>query len=103
MKTKIFSSRILNLSPSATIVVADKVNELKSKGINVISFATGEPDFDTSENIKDAANQAIKEGFTKYTTVSGIKELRRAICVKLKRDNHIDYQPSEIIVSNGAK
>ncbi len=103
MKTKIFSSKILNISPSATIAVADKANELKSRGINVISFATGEPDFDTSENIKDAANQAMKEGFTKYTTVSGINELKRAICIKLKRDNHIEYNPSEIIVSNGAK
>jgi len=103
MKTKMFSSKILNISPSATIAVADKANELKSRGINVISFATGEPDFDTSQNIKDAANQAMKEGFTKYTTVSGINELKREICVKLKRDNHIEYSPSEIIVSNGAK
>ena len=103
MKTKMFSSKILNISPSATIAVADKANELKSRGINVISFAQGEPNFDTPKNIKDAANQAMKEGFTKYTTVSGINELKRAICVKLKRDNHIEYSPSEIIVSNGAK
>jgi len=103
MKTKIFSSKILNISLSATIAVADKANELKSRGINVISFAQGEPNFDTPKNIKDAANQAIKEGFTKYTTVSGITELKRAICAKLKRDNHIEYSPPEIIVSNGAK
>jgi len=103
MKTKIFSSKILNISPSATIAVADKANELKSRGINVISFAQGEPNFDTPKNIKDAANQAMKEGFTKYTTVSGINELKRAICAKLKKDNHIEYSPPEIIVSNGAK
>jgi len=103
VRTKIFSSKIINISPSATIAVADKANELKKRGIDVISFAQGEPNFDTPKNIKDAANKAMGEGFTKYTTVSGINELKKAICVKLKRDNHIDYQPSEIIVSNGAK
>jgi len=103
MRTKIFSSKILNISPAATIVVADKANELKSKGIDVISFATGEPDFDTPQNIKDSANRAMKEGFTKYTTVSGIKELKKAICKKFKRENYIEYEPSNILVSNGAK
>jgi len=103
IKTKIFSSKITNISPSATIAVADKVNELKKRGIDVISFAQGEPNFDTPNNIKDAANEAMREGFTKYTTVSGITELKDAICAKLKRDNHIEYKPSEIIVSNGAK
>jgi len=103
VRTKIFSSKIINISPSATIAVADKANELKKRGIDIISFAQGEPNFDTPKNIKDAANKAMEEGFTKYTTVSGINELKEAICVKLRRDNHIDYQPSEIIVSNGAK
>jgi len=103
MKNEIFSSRILNIIPSATSAVGDKVNELKRKGIDVISFATGEPDFDTADNIKEASYRATKEGFTKYTTVPGINELRRAICDKLKRDNHIEYKPSGIIVSNGAK
>jgi len=103
MENALFSNRILNISPSATIAVADKANELKSKGINVISFATDESDFDTPQNIKDAADLAMKEGFTKYTTVSGIKELKKAICKKFKRDNKIEYEPSNIIVSNGAK
>jgi len=103
MKPGVISSIISKLSPSATIAVAAKADELKRKGIKIISFATGEPDFDTSENIKEAADQAMKAGFTKYTAVAGIKELREAICIKLKRDNHLDYIPSQIIVSNGAK
>ena len=103
MKPGVISSIISKISPSATIAVAAKADELKRKGIKIISFATGEPDFDTSENIKEAADQAMKAGFTKYTAVAGIKELREAICIKLKRDNHLDYIPSQIIVSNGAK
>jgi aspartate aminotransferase len=103
MKSGVISSIISKISPSATIAVAAKADELKSKGFKIISFATGEPDFDTSENIKEAADQAMKAGFTKYTAVAGIKELREAICIKLKRDNHLEYIPSQIIVSNGAK
>jgi aspartate aminotransferase len=103
MKSGVISSIISKISPSATIAVAAKVDELKSKGFKIISFATGEPDFDTSENIKEAADQAMKVGFTKYTAVAGIKELREAICIKLKRDNHLECIPSQIIVSNGAK
>jgi len=103
MKTKIVSSKILNISPSATIAVADKARELQSKGINAISFATGEPDFNIADNITEVAVQAFREGFTKYTAVAGIQELKKAICDKLKRDNNIEYDPSEIIVSNGGK
>ena len=103
MKSGVISSIISKISPSATIAVAAKADELKSKGFKIISFATGEPDFNTSENIKEAADQAMKAGFTKYTAVAGIKELREAICIKLKRDNHLEYIPSQIIVSNGAK
>jgi len=103
MKTREVSSNVLKISPSATIAVEAKANELKSKGIDIISFAEGEPDFDTPENIKDSAIQAIQEGFTKYTAVAGIEKLKEAICIKLKRDNHIEYDPSQIIVSNGAK
>ena len=103
MNTRVISTIVSKISPSATIEVAAKADELKSKGFKIISFATGEPDFDTFENIKEAAAQAMKAGFTKYTAVAGIKELREAICMKLKRDNNLDYSPSQIIVSNGAK
>jgi len=103
MRTGAISSTVSKISPSATLAVAERANELKSKGVNVINFAEGEPDFDTPENIKDAANKAMKEGFTKYTAASGIQELKEAICIKLKRDNNIEYNPSQIIVSNGAK
>ncbi len=103
MKSGVISSIISKISPSATIAVANKVDELKSKGYKIISFATGEPDFDTYGNIKEATDQAMKAGFTKYTSVEGIKELREAICMKLKRDNNLDYNSSQIIVSNGAK
>ena len=103
MKIRTVSSNVSKISPSATIAVEAKANELIAKGIDIISFAEGEPDFDTPENIKASAAQAMQEGFTKYTAVAGIQELKEAICSKLKRDNHIEYDPSHIIVSNGAK
>jgi len=78
-------------------------NKMKREGIDVISFAQGEPDFDTPENIKQAAVKALNEGFTKYTDVPGIPELRQAIANKLKRENNLDYDPSDIVVSNGGK
>jgi aspartate aminotransferase len=84
-------------------MVADKARELKESGIDVISFAVGEPDFDTPEIIKDYAKEALDKGFTKYTDLKGIKPLREKICEKLKTDNNIEYSPDEIIVSNGAK
>ncbi len=103
MKTKIISSKVSNIRLSATSAFEDKASKLKEEGVDVISFATGEPDFDTPDNIKSASIKATNEGFTKYTTHSGIKELREAICLKLNRDNNIEYDPSQIIVSNGAK
>ena len=103
MKIRTVSSNVSEISPSATIAVEAKANELIAKGIDIISFAEGEPDFDTPDNIKNHAIQAIQEGFTKYTAVAGIEKLKEAISSKLKRDNNIEYDSSQIIVSNGAK
>ncbi len=77
--------------------------ELKAQGKGILSFSAGEPDFDTPQKIKDAAIEAINEGFTKYTAVAGIPQLLEAICEKLKRDNSLEYESSMIITSNGAK
>lgn len=97
------SRRAKKIAPSATLAVGVKALEMKKKGIDVISFGAGEPDFDTPEHIKDAAKAALDAGFTKYTPSSGIPELKEAICHKLKKDNGLTYGPREILVSNGAK
>ena len=97
------SKRIEKLSPSLTIAISQKARELKAKGKDVLAFSAGEPDFDTPQIIKEAAIKAIEEGFTKYTSVAGIPEVLEAIKIKLKRDNNLDYETDEIIVSNGAK
>ena len=98
-----YSSRVTNLAESATIAISMLAQELQRQGKDILNFSTGEPDFDTPRAIKNAAIQALNEGFTKYTPVAGILELRKAIAGKLKRDNNLDYEPSEILVSNGAK
>ncbi len=97
------SKKGLEISPSVTLEITAKAKEMKSKGIDVISFGAGEPDFNTPENIRKEGIRAIEEGLTKYTPASGIKELKEAICVKFKRDNNIEYSPENIIISNGAK
>lgn len=97
------SDRIQTLSPSLTIAISSLARDLKAQGKDVLSFSAGEPDFGTPQRIKDAAIQAINEGFTQYTAVPGIPELLEAVASKLKRDNGLDYAPSDIIVSNGAK
>ena len=97
------ADRLKTLAPSATLAVQAKAKELRTRGIDVISFGAGEPDFDTPERIKDAALRAMQQGQTKYTEVPGIPELRQAICTKLKRDNGLDYEPADILVSCGAK
>ncbi len=97
------SDRINQLSESLTIAITSLARELKASGKDVLSFSAGEPDFDTPQAIKEAAKRAIDEGFTKYTAVDGIPELKEAIIGKLKRDNNLDYAPEHIIVSNGAK
>ncbi|MGI9355969.1 MAG: pyridoxal phosphate-dependent aminotransferase [Rhizobiaceae bacterium] len=91
------------VKPSATIAVSQKARELKAQGMNVISLGAGEPDFDTPDNIKDAAKEAIDRGETKYTAVSGIIELREAIAAKFKRENGLDYSSNQVIVGTGGK
>jgi aspartate aminotransferase len=91
------------ISPSQTIGMATKARELKAKGRDVISLSAGEPDFDTPDNIKEAAVRALKEGKTKYTDVDGIPELKVAIAAKFKRENGLDYKPSQISVGTGGK
>lgn len=91
------------MSFSQTFVMSNKVREMKAKGIDVISLTLGEPDFDVPENIKEAALKAIKENYSHYSPVPGFMELRQAISHKLKRDNHLEYSPKQICVSNGAK
>ncbi len=97
------SSRASCLSPSLTLAIDSKAKQMKAEGLDVVGFGAGEPDFDTPRHIKDAAIQAINEGFTKYTPSSGIPELRQAIANKFQRDNSLAYKPSQIIVSCGGK
>ncbi|HZF71472.1 pyridoxal phosphate-dependent aminotransferase [Sulfuricurvum sp.] len=97
------TDRVNILSESITIAISTLAQELKAQGKNILSFSAGEPDFDTPQVIKDAAIKAINDGFTKYTAVDGIPELKAAIALKLKRDNHLDYKPNQIIANNGAK
>ena len=100
---KQLSHKALKVKESSTLAITAKAKSLKLAGENIIAFTAGEPDFDTPEHIKQAAFQAAKEGFTKYTATPGIIELRQAICDKLKNDNKLKYSPSQIVVSNGAK
>ena len=97
------SERVKNINPSQTLAITAQALKMKREGKKVISFAAGEPDFGTPENIREKAISAIREGFSHYTTSSGIIELKEAIVEKLKKDNEIEYKTSEIIVSNGAK
>jgi aspartate aminotransferase len=94
---------LARIKPSATIAVTNKARELKAAGRDVIGLGAGEPDFDTPENIKEAAIKAIRDGKTKYTAVDGIPELKAAIVEKFKRENHVTYKPSEISVGTGGK
>ncbi|MBR7029304.1 MAG: pyridoxal phosphate-dependent aminotransferase [Bacteroidaceae bacterium] len=97
------SSRVIRLQPSATLAMSQKSAELKAQGIDIINLSVGEPDFDTPEHIRLAAQKAIDEGHTRYTPVPGIAPLRKAICEKLQKENGLSYTPEQIIVSNGAK
>jgi aspartate aminotransferase len=94
---------VSGIDESVTLEITSKAKKMAKDGIDVVSFAAGEPDFDTPKHIKEAAIKAINEGFTKYTPSSGMPELREAISRKFKQDNGIDYSPSQIVVSNGAK
>lgn len=97
------SARARNLVPSATLAIGAKARQMQADGIDVISFAQGEPDFDTPEHIKDAAVQAVREGFTKYTATGGINELKDAVVTKLKRDNGLAYARNQVLISCGGK
>ena len=97
------SNRCRSISPSPTLVIDSKAKAMKKKGIDVVGFGAGEPDFDTPEYIRNAAKAALDEGMTRYTPSSGTLELRTAICEKLKRENGLEYEPDQIVVSNGAK
>jgi aspartate aminotransferase len=97
------SDRIQTLSPSLTIAISSLARDLKAQGKDILSFSAGEPDFGTPQLIKDEAIKAINDGFTQYTAVPGIPEVLEAVATKLKRDNNLEYAPSDIIVSNGAK
>ncbi len=97
------SKRMANIKPSPTLAVSAKAKAMKARGIDVIGFGAGEPDFDTPDHIKKAAVKALDDGFTKYTPAGGIDELKKAVCVKFKKDNNLDYEPGEILVSCGAK
>ena len=102
MKNRI-AKRMSTLAPSLTLAISAKAKAMKMAGENVVSFGVGEPDFNTPEHIIQAAKTALDNGFTKYTPSSGLLPLRKAICAKFAHDNGLDYEPSQIIVSNGAK
>ena len=97
------SDTLARVKPSATIAVSNKARELAAAGRDVIGLGAGEPDFDTPQNIKDAAKRAIDSGKTKYTAVDGIPELKAAICAKFKRENGLDYTPAQVTVGTGGK
>ena len=97
------SRRISTIAPSMTLAISAKANELKAAGIKVINFGVGEPDFNTPEHICKAAKDALDKGYTKYVAASGLPALKKAVVKKLKVDNNLDYDPSQIIISNGAK
>lgn len=98
-----YSERISQISPSVTLAITAKAGQLKAEGHDVISFGAGEPDFNTPDNIIEAAIKAMHEGKTKYTPTPGINELKSAIVRKFKNDNNLDYKPSQVMVSTGAK
>ncbi|MCP1726919.1 aspartate aminotransferase [Natronospira proteinivora] len=97
------SERVQRLQPSPTLAVTQKAAELRAAGQDIIGLGAGEPDFDTPDNIKEAAIQAIRDGATKYTAVDGTPELKQAVIDKFKRDNQLDYELNQILVSTGAK
>jgi aspartate aminotransferase len=97
------SDRLKKINPSSTLAITSKAKKLKSEGRDIVSFGAGEPDFDTPDFVKAAAIEAINSGFTKYTPTTGIPELKKAICEKFKKDNSLDYEPRQVVVSCGAK
>ncbi len=103
MNNSQLSDRLNRLAPSATLAMSQKSSELKAQGVDVINMSVGEPDFNTPDHIKEAAIKAVEENWTRYSPVPGYPSLKEAIVGKLKRENGLDYKPSQILVSNGAK
>lgn len=97
------SPAVMNIKPSITLAVTARANAMKAQGIDVIPLSAGEPDFDTPTHIADAAVEAIRSGFTKYTPSAGIPELKKAVCEKFRRDNGLEFTPSQVIINSGAK
>ena len=97
------SKKAQAVKPSSTLAITAKAKELRAKGIDVVGFGAGEPDFNTPDNVCDVAIEAIKDGFTKYTPASGTNELKEAICKKFKEFNGLIYKPEQIVISNGGK
>ncbi len=93
----------LSVKPSSTLAITAKAKELRAQGKDVVGFGAGEPDFDTPENICRAAKEAIDAGFTKYTPAAGTQELRKAVSDKFKKVNHLNYEPEQVVISNGGK
>ena len=96
------TSRAANIAPSLTLEITAQAKKLKSEGRDVVSFGAGEPDFNTPAYIRRAAVESMDKGLIRYTPASGLAKLKEVICDKLKKDNHLDYAPSDIVVSNGA-
>jgi aspartate aminotransferase len=97
------SERLANVNESATLAMSQKSRELQAQGHDVINLSIGQPDFNTPDHIKDAAKKAIDNNISKYTPVPGLPVLREAVCTKFKRDNQLDFKPTQVVVSNGAK
>lgn len=97
------SKKAMAIKPSSTLAITAKAKEMKANGVDIVGFGAGEPDFNTPDNINEAAICAINDGFTKYTPASGIVELKQAVCEKFKNFNGISYEPDQIVISNGGK
>ncbi len=97
------SKRVRSISPSPTLAITAEAKKMKAQGIDVVGFGAGEPDFDTPDHIKEAAKKALDRGFTKYTPASGMRELKEAVCRKLKEENGLEYEPDQVLISCGAK
>lgn len=97
------SNKAKKVKPSSTLAITAKAKELKAQGLDVVGFGAGEPDFNTPENINKVAIEAIESGFTKYTPTSGTNELKEAVCRKFKEFNKLNYEPNQIVISNGGK
>src|SRR5689334_14949118 len=100
---KLIADRLDRISPSLTIAMSTKARALKAAGKDVIGLSAGEPDFDTPDNVKEAAIAAIRRGETKYTDVAGTMDLRKAVAARFKADHGIEYKPEEILVATGGK